>query len=170
MIQRLEHIAGLCGDLAPVLARLGRMHQRLDQGHEAAFGFAVERHRAALAKVIDQAEPSPVCSSPSCTLDLSKSRACDATLEILRAYKLTGDFHVNLEIVLKSLGVFDKVTFKVEPTAALPYHPDCRHVVFRPNADLPIIAFNGIIRAGDRHAGRCVPSPNVQRAREGRVR
>jgi hypothetical protein len=103
--------------------------------------------------VIDQAEPSRVCSSPSCTLHLSKSRACDAALEILRAYKLTGNFHVNLEIVLKSFGAFDKVTFEVEPTVTLPYHPDCRHVVFRPNADLPVVTFNEIIRCIEARIG-----------------
>jgi hypothetical protein len=35
------------------------------------------RTMAGTRPVIDQAEPSPVCSSPSC---MSKSRACDAAL------------------------------------------------------------------------------------------
>jgi hypothetical protein len=59
------------------------------------------RIMAGTRPVIDQAEPSPACSSPPCALHLSKSRAYDAALEILGTYKLTGNFHVNLEIVLK---------------------------------------------------------------------
>jgi hypothetical protein len=125
--------------------------------------------------VIDQAEPSPVCSSPSCTLHLSKSRAYDAALEILGAYKLTGNFHVNLEIVLKSLGAFDKVKFEVQPTATLPYHPDCRHVVFRPNADLPMVTFNEIIRSIEARIGFdaapswCIAEPDVSTCSTSRV-
>jgi hypothetical protein len=78
---------------------------------------------AGRGRVIGQS--SPIRSSPlSFALDLSKSRAFDAALEILGAYKLTGNFHVNLEIVLKSLDALDKVTFDVEPTAALPSRAD----------------------------------------------
>jgi hypothetical protein len=40
---------------------------------------ADSRTMAGTRSVIDQAEP-PVRSSPSCTLHLSKSRACDAAL------------------------------------------------------------------------------------------
>jgi hypothetical protein len=116
------------------------------------------RTMAGTRPVIDQAEP-PVRSSPSCTLHLSKSRACDAALEILRAYKLTGNFHVNLEIVLKSLGAFDKVTFEVEPKAKLPYHPDCRHVVFRPGTNLPLDRFGEIIRSIEARIGFDVAPP-----------
>jgi hypothetical protein len=47
-------------------------------------------------------------------LDLSESRAHGCALQILRAYKLTGIFHVNCEIVLKDLAVFDKVTYEPE--------------------------------------------------------
>jgi hypothetical protein len=93
--------------------------------------------------VMGRSEPPPTQSS--CRLDLSKSRAYDAALDILGAYKLTGNFHINLEIVLKSLGAFDKVTFEVEPKAKLPFHPDCRHVVFRPSANLPLDRFGEII-------------------------
>ncbi len=98
--------------------------------------------------VISRSDPSPVrSSSPSCTLDLSRSRTYDVALEILGAYKLTGNFHINLEIVLKNLGAFGQVTFEVEPAATLPYHPDCRHVVFQPNANLPTVRFNEIIQS-----------------------
>jgi hypothetical protein len=89
--------------------------------------------------------PSTRSSSLSCTLDLSKSRTHDAALDILGAYKLTGNFHVNLEIVLKNLGVFDKVTFQIEPNPRLSYDPDCRHVVFRPNENVHMDMFGEII-------------------------
>ena len=69
----------------------------------------------------------------SCTLDLSASRAHDAALDILGVYKLTGNFHINLEIVLKDLAVFDKVTYEIEPESLPPFRSDCRHVAFRPN-------------------------------------
>jgi hypothetical protein len=83
----------------------------------------------------------------SCALDLSKSRANDAALDILGAYKLTGNFHVNLEIVLKDIGAFDKVTYQIEPTPRLPYSPNCRHVVFRPNENIPHDMFGEIIKS-----------------------
>jgi hypothetical protein len=49
------------------------------------------------------------------TLDLSETRAYDAALDILAAHKLTGNFRVNLEIVLKDIGAFDKVTYEIKP-------------------------------------------------------
>ncbi len=67
--------------------------------------------------------------SPSCALDLSRSRTHDAALEIFRAYKLTGNFHSNLEAVLKDMGVLDMATYRIEPNPALAF-PDCRHVMF----------------------------------------
>ena len=63
------------------------------------------------------------------TLDLSELRTYDAALETLGAYKLTGNFPTELEIVLKDLRVLDKVTFDIKPKSAL---SDCRHVEFRP--------------------------------------
>ena len=54
------------------------------------------------------------------TLDLSASRAYDSALEILGAYKLTGNFHLNLEIVLKDIDAFDRVTFEIEPRSSCP--------------------------------------------------
>jgi hypothetical protein len=93
-------------------------------------------------------QPVPVRSmSASATLDLSKSRAYDAALEILGAYKLTGNFHVNLEIILKALGVRNEVTFEVQPLTKLPYHRDCRHVDFRANASVSPDRFREIIRS-----------------------
>jgi hypothetical protein len=84
-------------------------------------------------------------SSRSCALDLSKSRANDAVLDILGAYKLTGNFHVNLEIVLKNIGAFDKVRYRVEPNPKLSYPTDCRHVVFEPNENVSSHLFGEII-------------------------
>ena len=67
--------------------------------------------------------------SISQTLELSALRTYDAALETLGAYKLTGNFPTELEIVLKDLRVFDKVTFDIKPKSPL---SDCRHVEFRP--------------------------------------
>ena len=89
-------------------------------------------------KAISQSE-----TQPCCTLELSKSRANDAVLNILQAYKLTGNFHVNLEIILKHLGAFDEVTCEIAPISKLPYHPDCRHVTFRASKNIGTDRFNG---------------------------
>jgi hypothetical protein len=59
-------------------------------------------------------------------LNLSASRAYDSALEILGAYKLTGNFHINLEIILKDIDAFDKVTFEIEPRSPLPYSSNGR--------------------------------------------
>jgi hypothetical protein len=80
------------------------------------------------------------------TLDLSRSRAHDAALDILKAYKLSGNFHGNLETVLKDMGVCDLVTYQVELNPRLAF-PDCRSVVFTPNEDLPDDTFGEIIRS-----------------------
>ena len=77
-------------------------------------------------------------------LDLSESRAYDCAQDILGAYKLSGDFHVDLQIVLKDLGVLDKITYEIEPKAPL---SDCRHVVFRPNDNVHKDRFSEIIRS-----------------------
>jgi hypothetical protein len=91
--------------------------------------------------------PSTRSYSLSCTLELSEWRAHDSALDILRAYKLTGNFQVNLEIVLKHLGVFDEVMCEIESMALLPFHSDCRHVVFWPNKNVRKDRFNEIIRS-----------------------
>src|ERR1700727_3063633 len=63
------------------------------------------------------------------TLELSELRTYDAALKTLGAYKLTGHFPTELEIVLKDLRVLDKVTFDIKPKSPL---SDCRHAEFRP--------------------------------------
>ena len=75
-------------------------------------------------------KPQPADSGNlSQTLELSELRTYDAALETLGAYKLTGHFPTELEIVLKDLRVLDKVTFDIKPKSPL---SDCRHVEFRP--------------------------------------
>jgi hypothetical protein len=77
-------------------------------------------------------------------LDLSESRTYDRALEILGAYKLTGNFPVNLEIVLKDLGAFDRVSFAVKPRSLL---SDCRHVEFLAHGTLRRDEFDKIMRS-----------------------
>jgi hypothetical protein len=77
------------------------------------------------------------------TLDLSESRTYDAALDSLGAYKLTGNFLAELEIVLKDLRVLDKITFEIKPKSLL---SDCRHVEFRPKRHVHKDRFDGIMR------------------------
>ena len=93
------------------------------------------------------------------TLDLSASRAYDSALEILEAYKLTGNFHTNLEIVLKEIDAFDKVTFEVKPMSQLPYFTDRRRVLFRPNDNIHMSQFSAIMRSLRRRIGFDATSP-----------
>lgn len=68
-------------------------------------------------------------TNTSTTLELSESRTYDAALETLGAYKLTGNFPTELEIVLRDMRVLDMVTFEIKPKTTL---SDCRQVEFRP--------------------------------------
>ncbi len=101
----------------------------------------------ALDTATETGRSSTRSSARSCTLDLSAWRAHDCALVILAAYKLTGNFHINLEIVLKDLGVYDKVSYEIEPETLLPFRSDCRHVVFWPDRDVPANGFDEIIRS-----------------------
>jgi hypothetical protein len=78
------------------------------------------------------------------TLELSESRTYDAALETLGAYKLTGNFSVDLEIVLKDLRILDKVTFEIKPKTLL---SDTRHVQFRPTDKVHLDRFAEIMRS-----------------------
>ena len=89
-------------------------------------------------------------------LDLSASRAYDSALEILGAYKLTGHFPTELQIVLNDLGVLDKVTYEIEPKSPL---SDSRHVVFRPNDNVHLDRFAEIMRSIERRIGFGVTLP-----------
>jgi hypothetical protein len=86
-------------------------------------------------------------SSSSESLLLSKERAYDCALDILGAYKLTGNFHVNLEIVLRDLGVLDEVEFEITPKYPLSFGSECRQVTFRPKSGIPATRFAAIVRA-----------------------
>jgi hypothetical protein len=77
------------------------------------------------------------------TLDLSESRTYDCALEILGAYKLTGNFPTELQIVLREFGVLDKLTYEIEPKSPL---SDSRHVAFRPNDDVHADRFREIMQ------------------------
>jgi hypothetical protein len=57
---------------------------------------------------------------------------------------LSGNFHANLDAVLKDMGIFDKLAYRTEPTPVLAY-PDRRQVVFRPNDNVPREMFDAII-------------------------
>ena len=84
------------------------------------------------------------------TLELSESRTYDAALETLGAYKLTGNFPTELEIVLKDLRVLDKVTFDIKPKSPL---SDCRHVEFRPTDKVHRDRFTEIMRSVKKRIG-----------------
>jgi len=84
------------------------------------------------------------------TLELSEMRTYDAALETLGAYKLTGHFPTELEIVLKNLRVLDKVTFDIKPKAPL---SDCRHVEFRPTDKVRRDRFVEIMRTVRKRIG-----------------
>ena len=78
------------------------------------------------------------------TLELSESRTYDCALEILGAYKLTGNFPLDLEIVLKDLGVLGQVMFEIKPKHML---SDCRHVEFLAGDRLDPYQFHAVMRA-----------------------
>src|ERR1700686_475388 len=88
--------------------------------------------------------------SMSQTLELSELRTYDAALETLGAYKLTGHFPTELEIVLKDLPVLDKVTFDIKPKSPL---SDCRHVEFRPTDKVHRDRFVEIMRTVRKRLG-----------------
>ena len=84
------------------------------------------------------------------TLELSELRTYDAALETLGAYKLTGHFPTELEIVLKDLRVLDKVTFDIKPKSPL---SDCRHVEFRPTDKVHGDRFIEVMRTVQKRIG-----------------
>jgi hypothetical protein len=94
--------------------------------------------------------------SISQTLELSEARTYDAALETLGAYKLTGHFPTELEIVLKDLRVLDKVTFDIKPKSPL---SDCRHVEFRPTDKVHGDRFVEIMRTVKKRIGAYSTQP-----------
>jgi hypothetical protein len=71
-------------------------------------------------------------------------------LETLGAYKLTGHFPTELQIVLKDLRVLDKVTFDIKPKSPL---SDCRHVEFRPTDKVHRDRFIEVMRTVKKRIG-----------------
>jgi|SRR5215831_5190300 len=91
------------------------------------------------------------------SLDLSQSRTYDAALAILRAYKLTGNFITELEVVLRALGVLSEVTYEVEEPKS-PFS-DIRRVVFRASGNVNAKRFWEITRLVDSRIGSRAPQP-----------
>src|ERR1700719_406067 len=94
--------------------------------------------------------------SISQTLELSELRTYDAALETLGAYKLTGHFPTELEIVLKDLRVLDKVTFDIKQKLPL---SDCRHVEFQPTDKLHGDRFIEVMRTVKKRIGAYSTQP-----------
>jgi hypothetical protein len=92
-------------------------------------------------------------TSTEAVLELSKSRTYDCALDILGAYKLTNNFHVNLEIVLKDLNALDDLTFDIEPKPALGFHSDRRRVVFRRNRNIGANRFGAALQSINERIG-----------------
>lgn len=95
--------------------------------------ISIDRHRSSVNK----------------TLNLSASRTYDCALEMLGAYKLTDNFAVDLQIVLRELGIVGQVTFEIKPKRLL---SDCRHVEFAPSG-ISTGRFNEIMRSIESRVG-----------------
>jgi hypothetical protein len=78
------------------------------------------------------------------TLDVSKSRAYNCALDILRAYKLSGNFPINLQIVLQDLGALPYIAFVIEPKRCC---SDRRRVLFRPRDNVDADTFSVMIQS-----------------------
>jgi hypothetical protein len=76
-------------------------------------------------------------------LEISASRTYDCALEILGAYKLAGNFPLDLEIVLKHLGVLGQVTFEIKPRSIF---SDCRRVEFLAGDNIDADQFRNMLR------------------------
>jgi hypothetical protein len=83
-------------------------------------------------------------SSRTCTLDLSRSRTDAAAFDILKAYKLSGNFHGILEVVLNHMGVPGMVTHQIAPRSVFSF-PDRRTVIFSCDENVPGDRFNEIM-------------------------
>jgi hypothetical protein len=75
-------------------------------------------------------------------LDVSQSRTYDCALDILRAYKLSGNFPINLQIVIKDLGDLADIAFVIEPKR---FYSDRRRVVFRPRDNVDADTFGAMM-------------------------
>ena len=97
----------------------------------------------ALATEAESGRSSLPSTLRSRALDLSAARAHDCALAILGAYKLTGNFPLDLEIVLKSLGVLGQVSFEIKPKSIF---SDCRRVEFLAGGKIDPDQFRDIVR------------------------
>src|SRR6516165_7577297 len=77
------------------------------------------------------------------TLDISQSRAYDCALDILRAYKLSANFPINLQIVLKDARFLADVAFVIKPKR---FYSNRRRVVFWPRDNVDADAFSVMMR------------------------
>jgi hypothetical protein len=84
------------------------------------------------------------------TLELSEARTYDRALETLGAYKLTGNFPTELEIVLKDMRALSVLTFEIKPKSGW---SDCRQVEFRPRSCIRQQQFEDIVRHIDNELG-----------------
>jgi hypothetical protein len=75
-------------------------------------------------------------TNASQSLDLCQTRTYDWALTTLGAYKLTGNFPAELEIVLRDFGVLDEVTYEIAPKKLSSLLSSVRHVTFWANANV----------------------------------
>jgi hypothetical protein len=75
-------------------------------------------------------------------LDISESRAYECALEIIGAYRLSGNFPVNLQIVLESCGALGAIQFTIMPKR---FCSDSRRVVFYARDNVYPDRFSAII-------------------------
>ena len=80
-------------------------------------------------------------------LDVSTTAAYDCALDILKAYKLTGNLHVNLEIIINDMGASKELTFDIAPKRGLEFCRDRRRVVFRREETVSADRFSRIMRS-----------------------
>jgi hypothetical protein len=105
----------------------------------------------AVACVIETRE-----SSRTRTLDLSRSRTVAAAFDILKAYKLSGNFHSILDVVLKHMGVSGMVNYEIAPRAVFSF-PDRGTVIFSCDENLSVDRFNEIVAAITARIGFLTP-------------
>ena len=104
----------------------------------------------------DTGSPSLRQTNTSTTLELSESRTYDAALETLGAYKLTGNFPTELEIVLRDMRVLNMVVFDIKPKTPL---SDCRQVEFRPARHVRSHSFFEVMRLVKNRVGSKAAQP-----------
>jgi hypothetical protein len=95
-------------------------------------------------------------TSAGIILEISKRLTYDLVLVILHAYKLTGHFPTELEIVLKHLGATDKVFYEIKPKKAF---SDSYPVMFWPKPGLSAGDFQQVIDLINDKVGACAAAP-----------